>query len=264
MLFRSPPSGTNNVYVVYRNFQNGAQVTMPDGSVTYSKLANNLRIFTTDNLTATNTVVAGGSITAGTTVNAGTSVNAGTFVDANTYVNAGSYITAGTYMFANNSIHAGTYLWSNSYTSATTYITAGTNITAGGTIQGANLNLTGLSSVNTGYVLSYNPTTKVVTYDDNNPFNQSLNTTDSPTFAGLTLNGALTGSTWTYGGTVLRLTNTGAVLTTATSLTSAALTLNISGSTSYPAPPSTGEQVLYGVGASSGDRKSTRLNSSHT
>lgn len=47
----APPSGTNNVYVVYRNFQSGAQVTMPDGSVTYSKLANNLRIFTTDNLT---------------------------------------------------------------------------------------------------------------------------------------------------------------------------------------------------------------------
>ena len=47
----APPSGTNNVYVVYRNFQNGAQVTMPDGSVTYSRLANNLRIFTTDNLT---------------------------------------------------------------------------------------------------------------------------------------------------------------------------------------------------------------------
>lgn len=47
----APPSGTNNVYVVYRNFDSGAQVIMPDGSVTYSKLANNLRIFTTDNLT---------------------------------------------------------------------------------------------------------------------------------------------------------------------------------------------------------------------
>ena len=47
----APPSGTNNVYVVYRNFQNGAQVTVPDGSITYSKLANNIRIFTTDNLT---------------------------------------------------------------------------------------------------------------------------------------------------------------------------------------------------------------------
>lgn len=47
----APPSGTNNVYVVYRNFQSGAQVIMPDGSITYSKLANNLRVFTTDNLT---------------------------------------------------------------------------------------------------------------------------------------------------------------------------------------------------------------------
>ena len=47
----APPSGTNNVYVVYRNFDSGAQVTVPDGSITYSKLANNIRIFTTDNLT---------------------------------------------------------------------------------------------------------------------------------------------------------------------------------------------------------------------
>ena len=54
----APPSGTNNVYVVYRNFQNGAQVTMPDGSVTYSKLANNLRVFTTDNLTPNGSTVA--------------------------------------------------------------------------------------------------------------------------------------------------------------------------------------------------------------
>ena len=48
----APPSGTNNVYVVYKNFNTGAQVTVPDGSITYAKLANNIRIFTTDNLTA--------------------------------------------------------------------------------------------------------------------------------------------------------------------------------------------------------------------
>jgi hypothetical protein len=47
----APPSGTNNVYVVYRNFDSGAQVYVPDGSITYAKLANNIRIFTTDNLT---------------------------------------------------------------------------------------------------------------------------------------------------------------------------------------------------------------------
>jgi hypothetical protein len=47
----APPSGTNNIYVVYRNFDSGAQVYVPDGSITYSKLANNIRIFTTDNLT---------------------------------------------------------------------------------------------------------------------------------------------------------------------------------------------------------------------
>lgn len=47
----APPAGTNNVYVVYRNFDSGAQAYVPDGSITYSKLANNIRIFTTDNLT---------------------------------------------------------------------------------------------------------------------------------------------------------------------------------------------------------------------
>jgi hypothetical protein len=45
----APPTGTNNVYVVYRNYQSGAQVSLPDGSITYSKLANNIRVFTTDN-----------------------------------------------------------------------------------------------------------------------------------------------------------------------------------------------------------------------
>jgi len=47
----APPSGTNNIYVNYRAYNTGAQVTVPDGSITYNKLANNIRIFTTDNLT---------------------------------------------------------------------------------------------------------------------------------------------------------------------------------------------------------------------
>lgn len=47
----APPSGTNNVYVVYKQSTNNAQVTLADGSVTYSKLANNIRLFTSDNLT---------------------------------------------------------------------------------------------------------------------------------------------------------------------------------------------------------------------
>jgi hypothetical protein len=51
----APPSGTNNVYVVYKNYNTGAQVTVPDGSITYAKLANNIRIFTTDNLVANGT-----------------------------------------------------------------------------------------------------------------------------------------------------------------------------------------------------------------
>jgi hypothetical protein len=47
----APQTGTNNVYVVYRNFDSGAQVYVADGSITYAKLANNIRLFTTDNLT---------------------------------------------------------------------------------------------------------------------------------------------------------------------------------------------------------------------
>lgn len=48
----APPSGTLNVYVYYRQASNNSQVTLADGSVTYAKLANNIRLFTTDNLTA--------------------------------------------------------------------------------------------------------------------------------------------------------------------------------------------------------------------
>ena len=47
----APPTGTLNVYVVYKQSTNNTQVTLADGSVTYAKLANNIRIFTTDNLT---------------------------------------------------------------------------------------------------------------------------------------------------------------------------------------------------------------------
>jgi len=47
----APPTGTFNIYIVYLRSNSDAQVTLPDGSVTYAKLANNIRIFTSDNLT---------------------------------------------------------------------------------------------------------------------------------------------------------------------------------------------------------------------
>jgi hypothetical protein len=47
----APPSGTNNIYVVYRNYGT-AEVQLADGSVSYAKLANNIRQFTQDNFTA--------------------------------------------------------------------------------------------------------------------------------------------------------------------------------------------------------------------
>lgn len=48
----APPTGTLNVYVVYKQSTNNVQVTLADGSVTYAKLANNIRLFTSDNLSA--------------------------------------------------------------------------------------------------------------------------------------------------------------------------------------------------------------------
>ena len=47
----APPSGTNNIYVIYRNTVSDVHASIPDGSITFSKLANNIRLFTTDNFT---------------------------------------------------------------------------------------------------------------------------------------------------------------------------------------------------------------------
>jgi hypothetical protein len=47
----APASGTNNIYVVYRNYD-AAGVYVPDGSITYAKLAQNIRTFTQDLFTA--------------------------------------------------------------------------------------------------------------------------------------------------------------------------------------------------------------------
>jgi hypothetical protein len=54
----APPSGTNNVYVTYRNIDPGIYTQIPDGAITFNKLANNIRLFTTDNFTGDNTTVA--------------------------------------------------------------------------------------------------------------------------------------------------------------------------------------------------------------
>jgi len=53
----APPSGTNNVYVIYRNIEPGIFASIPDGAITFNKLANNIRLFTTDNFTGDNTTV---------------------------------------------------------------------------------------------------------------------------------------------------------------------------------------------------------------
>lgn len=47
----APPTGSNNIYVVYRNAEPGIFASIPDGSITFNKLANNIRLFTTDNFT---------------------------------------------------------------------------------------------------------------------------------------------------------------------------------------------------------------------
>ena len=43
----APPSGTNNIYIVYRAY-GAAGFYVPDGSITYAKLANNIRLLATD------------------------------------------------------------------------------------------------------------------------------------------------------------------------------------------------------------------------
>jgi len=48
----APPSGTNNIYVIYRNSGTSNYAYVPDGSITYAKLANNIRQFTVDTFTA--------------------------------------------------------------------------------------------------------------------------------------------------------------------------------------------------------------------
>ena len=49
----APPTGTNNIYVIYRS-SHGIQnfATVADGSITYNKLANNIRLLNTDHFTA--------------------------------------------------------------------------------------------------------------------------------------------------------------------------------------------------------------------
>ncbi len=54
----APPVGAYNVYVIYRNYQTGIYTSVADGSISYQKLANNIRLFTTDNFTGDNTTVA--------------------------------------------------------------------------------------------------------------------------------------------------------------------------------------------------------------
>jgi hypothetical protein len=50
----APASGTNNIYIVYRRYD-AAGYYVPDGSITYAKLANNIRTFTQDLFSANGT-----------------------------------------------------------------------------------------------------------------------------------------------------------------------------------------------------------------
>ena len=54
----APPTGTNNIYVVYRGYGlDVGFIGIPDGAISHSKLANNIRLFTTDNFTGDNSTV---------------------------------------------------------------------------------------------------------------------------------------------------------------------------------------------------------------
>jgi hypothetical protein len=51
----APSTGTNNIYVIYRGSAVSNYAVVPDGSITYAKLANNIRQFTVDTFTANGT-----------------------------------------------------------------------------------------------------------------------------------------------------------------------------------------------------------------
>ena len=51
----APGSGTNNIYVIYRGSGISNYAFVPDGSITYAKLANNIKQFTVDAVTANGT-----------------------------------------------------------------------------------------------------------------------------------------------------------------------------------------------------------------
>ena len=51
----APGTGTNNIYVVYRGSGISNYAFVPDGSITYAKLANNIKQFTVDAVTANGT-----------------------------------------------------------------------------------------------------------------------------------------------------------------------------------------------------------------
>jgi hypothetical protein len=48
----APPSGSNNIYVIFRGSGTNTYAFVPDGSITYAKLAQNIRQFTVDTYTA--------------------------------------------------------------------------------------------------------------------------------------------------------------------------------------------------------------------
>ena len=51
----APPSGTDNIYVIYKVVDTRYSVTVPDASITYAKLADNIKQFGIDNFTANGT-----------------------------------------------------------------------------------------------------------------------------------------------------------------------------------------------------------------
>jgi hypothetical protein len=48
----APPSGSNNIYVIFRGSGTNTYAFVPDGSITFAKLAQNIRQFTVDTYTA--------------------------------------------------------------------------------------------------------------------------------------------------------------------------------------------------------------------
>jgi len=216
-------TGTTNTFI---------NTVIDQGGITTESVNATVDIDAIGDITSQNNMFASNNVTAGKNLYAGDNayINGTALVGGQATVGSlvsNSTIAASTNITAGNNITAAGDITGNDFTATGTIIAIG-NITSGGTLQGTHLTLTSLANAATGYILSVNTSTGVVTYRDYTPFNistvtnQALFTTSSVTFAQLTVTNA------------------------SIPATGAGIFVNGTGGTSYPVPPN-GTNALWAV-----------------